>query len=317
MSKCKTVVMNSFKMNYDGKLDMGVISDDITIYDSSETSQIVERASGAEVIITKELPVPKDVIAALPDSVKMICEAGTGYNNIDIEACREKGITVCNIPAYSSERVAHTAIMLLLNLSSCMGSQIRMLERKDRSNFTEHMKVSHVEVNGKTLGLLGAGNIGGEVAKVAVALGMKVLISKRNPGTDTENIKYVSFEEMIKNSDYISLHCPLSDATRHIIDEKVIGMMKPGVCIINTSRGPLIDEMALIKALNDGRVAGAGLDVQETEPPAQDNPLYDMDNVILTPHMGWKGFETRQRLVSIIADNVKAYEEGNPINVVS
>ena len=260
-----------------------------------------------------------DTIARFPDSVQLICEAGTGYNNIDIEAARARGITVCNIPAYSTERVAHTAIMMILNLSSSMQIQQAMLAGGDRSNFTKCMQVSHVEVNGKVLGIVGAGNIGREVIKVAQALGMKVLAYVRTPRADEDNLKYVSFEELLKQSDYISLHCPLTPQTRHMINKETIAMMKPTACIINTGRGALIDEPALIEALKEGRIAGAGLDVQETEPPVQDNPLYDMPSVILTPHMGWKGLETRQRLVSILRTPMidQAFDEGRPQNVVS
>ena len=313
----KTVVLNSERMNYDGKQDLSVLSSEVKEYASTEQDQILERVQGMDVVVTKEMPVDGDTIARFPDSVQLICEAGTGYNNIDIEAARARGITVCNIPAYSTERVAHTAIMMILNLSSSMQIQQAMLARGDRSNFTKCMQVSHVEVNGKVLGIVGAGNIGREVIKVAQALGMKVLAYVRTPRADEDNLKYVSFEELLKQSDYISLHCPLTPQTRHMINKETIAMMKPTAYIINTGRGALIDEPALIEALKEGRIAGAGLDVQETEPPVQDNPLYDMPNVILTPHMGWKGLETRQRLVSILAANIQAFDEGRPQNVVS
>ena len=163
----KTVVLNSERMNYDGKLDLSVLSSEVKEYASTEQDQILERVQGMDVVVTKEMPVDGDTIARFLDSVQLICEAGTGYNNIDIEAARARGITVCNIPAYSTERVAHTAIMMILNLSSSMQIQQAMLARGDRSNFTKCMQVSHVEVNGKVLGIVGAGNIGREVIKVA------------------------------------------------------------------------------------------------------------------------------------------------------
>ena len=313
----KTVVLNSARMNYDGKLDMSVLSSDVTEYAVTEQDQILERVQGMDVVVTKEMPVSGETIAQFPDSVKLICEAGTGYNNIDIEAARAKGITVCNIPAYSTERVAHTAIMMILNLSSTMQVQQAMLTKGDRSNFTKCLQVNHVEVIGKVLGVIGSGTIGREVIKVAQALGMKILAYTRTPRADEENLKYVSLEELLKESDYISLHCPLTPQTRHIINKDTIAMMKPTAFVINTGRGALIDEPALIEALQKGQIAGAGLDVQETEPPVQDNPLYDMPNVILTPHMGWKGLETRQRLVAILAANIKGFIEGKPQNVVS
>lgn len=313
----KTVVLNSARMNYDGKLDMSVLSSDVTEYAVTEQDQILERVQGMDVVVTKEMPVSGEIIAQFPDSVKLICEAGTGYNNIDIEAARAKGITVCNIPAYSTERVAHTAIMMILNLSSSMQIQQAMLTKGDRSNFTKCLQVNHVEVNNKVLGVIGAGTIGKEVIKVAQALGMKILAYTRTPREDEENLKYVSLEELLKQSDYISLHCPLTPQTRHLINKDTLAMMKPSAFVINTGRGALIDEPALIEALQNGQIAGAGLDVQETEPPVQENPLYDMPNVVLTPHMGWKGLETRQRLVSILAGNIQGFVNGKPQNVVS
>ncbi len=313
----KTVVLNAAKMNYDGNLDFSILSDDVTVYADTTPDQLLERIQGAGVVVTKEMPVSGDLIRQFPDSVKIICEAGTGYNNLDLTAAREKGIIVCNVPSYSSERVAHTAIMMILNLSSTMQTQMKMLAKGDRSNFTKHLQVPHVEVNGKTLGIIGAGNIGRAVIKIAKALDMNILVYTRTPREDSDGIRYVDLETLLKNSDYVSLHCPLTPQTRHIINKETLSLMKPSAFLINTSRGALADEPALIEALQSGVIAGAALDVQETEPPVEDNPLYTLDNVILTPHMGWKGLETRQRLVSILDGNIKAFFAGNPRNVVS
>ena len=153
--------------------------------------------------------------------------------------------------------------------------------------------------------------------QIAQALDMNILVHSRTPREDEKGIRYVSLEELLKNSDYVSMHCPLTESTKHMINKETLSLMKPSAFIINTSRGALIDEAALIEALKNGTIAGAGLDVQEMEPPEENSPLYTMDNVLLTPHMGWKGLETRQRLVSILADNIKKFTEGNPINVVS
>lgn len=313
----KTVVLNAAKMNFDGSLDFSVLSDEVIVFDETTPDQLLERIEGAAVIVTKEMPVSGELIDRFPDSVKLICEAGTGYNNLDLEAAKKKGITVCNIPAYSSQRVAHTAIMMLLNLSSSMQKQLRMLALKNHDNFTKNLQVSHVEVNNKVLGIIGAGNIGREVIKIARALDMEILVYTRTPKQDSDGIRYVDLETLLKNSDYVSLHCPLTPQTKHLINRKTLELMKPTAFLINTSRGALINEAELIDALKEGVIAGAGLDVQEVEPPAFDSPLYDMDNVILTPHMGWKGLETRKRLLSILEGNVKAYFEGAPINVVS
>ena len=313
----RVVVVNASKMNYDQALAFSVLSSDVQVYDDSTNAELIERIQGARVVVTKELPVGADLLSQFPDTVKLIVEAGTGYNNIDLNAAKERGITVCNIPAYSTERVAHTVIMMILNFASTMQKQIGMLAKGDRSNFTKHLQVSHTEVNGKTLGVVGAGLIGMEVIKVAKALGMNILVYTRTPKADGDGIRYVSLDELLENSDYITLHCPLNDQTKHMINKETIGKMKSSAVIVNTGRGPLINEAELCEALATKRIAGAGLDVQEVEPPAEDSPLYTLDNVIITPHMGWKGLETRQRLVGIIRDNVQAFFKGEPINVVS
>lgn len=313
----KVVVLNGKKMNYDGKLDFSVLAEKVEVYDDTNEKEFQERVSDATVIVTKEMPVTAEMINNLPDSVRLICEAGTGYNNIVLDAASARNITVCNIPAYSSERVAQTAVMMMLNLASTMQVQLRMLERGDKSNFNKHLLVPHTELNGKTLGIIGEGHIGKEVEKIALAIGMKVLVYTRTANPDTDSVKHVSLDELFESSDYISLHCPLNDNTRHIINTEALSKMKKSAFIINTARGALIDEPALIEALKSGQIAGAGLDVQETEPPVQDSPLYTMENVILTPHMGWKGLETRQRLVSILSDNIHAFIDGSPINVVN
>lgn len=313
----KCVVLNAKKMNFDGKLDFSVLSSDVTVYDDTTNEELPGRIQGADIIVTKEMPVSAEMIQRFPESVKLICEAGTGYNNIDLEAARKKGITVCNIPAYSTERVAHTAIMMILNLSSTMQVQMKMLANGNHDNFTKNLQVPHVEVNGKTLGVIGAGHIGKKVIKIAQALDMNILVYTRTPGEDEKGIRYVSLKELLEHSDYVSLHCPLTESTKHMINKETLKLMKPSAFIINTSRGALIDEAALIEALKNGKIAGAGLDVQETEPPKETSPLYTMENVLLTPHMGWKGLETRKRLVSILADNIKNFLAGNPKNVVS
>lgn len=313
----RVVVVNASKMNYDHALDFSVLSSDVQVYDDSTNEELIERIQGARVVVTKELPVGADLLSQFPDTVKLIVEAGTGYNNIDLNAAKERGITVCNIPAYSTERVAHTVIMMILNFASTMQKQIGMLAKGDRSNFTKYLQVSHTEVNGKTLGVVGAGHIGMEVIKVAKALGMNILVHTRTPMADGDGIRYVSLDELLEHSDYITLHCPLNEQTKYMINKEAIGKMKTSAVIVNTGRGPLINEADLCEALAAKRIAGAGLDVQEVEPPAEDSPLYTLDNVIITPHMGWKGLETRQRLVGIIRDNVQAFFKGEPINVVS
>ena len=312
----RTVVLNADLVNYDGKVDYSRIASEVVVYDETPEDEILERVEGFTVVVTKEMKVGGDVIRRFPDSVRMICEAGTGYNNIDLAAAREKGIVVCNIPAYSSERVAHTAILLILSLASSLQKQIRMLAEGDHDNFHRHLMVDHVEVNGKTLGVIGYGNIAQEIIKVAQALGMNILVGTRTPREDVDGVHFTTNEEVFADSDFLSLNCPLTASTRHMINARTLATMKPTAYVVNTARGALIDEAALIEALDQGVIAGAGLDVQEVEPLDDASPLYTMDNVIITPHMGWRGLETRRRLVSMIGDNIRAFAAGHPINRV-
>ncbi|MEG6584721.1 NAD(P)-dependent oxidoreductase [Dendrosporobacter sp. 1207_IL3150] len=315
----KAVFLNAAKLDFDNKLDFSPLTTltTLTNYDSSENDEILARVQDQDIIITKELPVGRDVISQFPPSVKLICEAGTGYNNIDIVAAREKNIDVCNIPSYSTEAVAQLAITFVLNLSASLPQQHHMLSRKDFSNFTNFLSVPHFELQGKTLGVIGAGAIGRNTVRLGLALGMNVIIYDPFPKTFGEDVKFVSIEEVLKQSDFISLHCPLTADTKHIINKERLSLMKPSAYIVNTSRGALINEADLIEALRNGQIAGAGLDVQEIEPPSTDNPLFEMENVIMTPHIGWRRYESRQRLVNLMGDNINAFIEGSPINVVN
>lgn len=313
----KIVIIQGEKTNYDGAIDYSIVGKDLHVYPYCDSEELLKNISDAGIVIVKEYPLPKEVIERFPDSVHLLCEAGTGYNNIDVEACKAKGITVCNIPAYSSECVAQTTMMLILNMASSMRQQMHMLSMNDHSNFTDHLCVPHVELQNKTLGIIGYGNIGSSVAKLARAFNMQVLVYTRTKRENLDGIEFVDLDTVIKKADFLSLHSPLTDKTFHLIGKDELAKMKKTAYIINTARGPLIDEAALIEALNDKVIAGAALDVQEVEPPADDNPLYQMTNVILTPHIGWKGFEARKRLVAILAENVQSYMGGKPVNVVS
>lgn len=267
---------------------------------------------GADIIISKEIPVPGEIISKFPASVRLIQEAGTGFNNVDLTAAKAKGVTVCNCPAYSSDAVAHLVFTLILNFSCSLVPQMRMLQKGNRDNFNKCLQVPHFELQGKTLGLIGgSGGIGSMVSDLAEALGMKVVLTSRSPRPNA-----LPLEELLRTSDFVSLHCPLNAETKHIINKDTLKLMKPTAYLINSGRGSLIKETDLIEALQNKVIAGAGLDVQETEPPAADNPLYELENVILTPHIGWKRLETRQRLMDIVADNIASFLQGKPVNVV-
>lgn len=313
------VFLNSSRVDFDNKLDFSKLEElgKVTLYEDSSDSQILDRVKGQNIVITKELPIGRELIKKFPSSVKLICEAGTGYNNIDIEACRERNIRVCNVPGYSSEAVAQLVITFMLSLSSSLHRQQRMLTNKNYDNFTKFLQVPHFEVQNKTLGVIGAGAIGQQVMKIAEALGMKILVYSRTPkDLGSAAIKFTSLEELLKESDFVTIHCPLTEKTKHLIDKSKLQLMKPNAFIINTSRGAIIKEQDLIEALKDKVIAGAALDVQEIEPPKLTNPLYSMENVILTPHIGWKGYETRQRLINLLAENIEAYIAGRAVNVI-
>jgi glycerate dehydrogenase len=283
---------------------------------SPSTDAIAERAKGFDVIITKEVHVD---VERLPSSVKLVCEAGTGYNNIDVAKAAARGITVCNVPTYSSSAVAQLVITFVLSLSVGLVEQHRALDRGDRSHFIGFeglAKYSMCETEQKVIGLVGGtGAIGQQVARLANALGMKVLVWSRS-ATTTDDWDAVSLDELLSRSDFVSIHCPLNEHTRGLIDASAMAKMKPTARIINTARGAVINESDLIHALQNNIIAGAALDVQEREPPQEDSPLYTMPQVYLTPHIGWKRLETRQRLIDSVATTIARYLAGDPINVV-
>lgn len=317
----KVVFLNSARLNFDNKLKFSSIEQltNFTKYDVSNDKEILERVKDQSIIITKELPLGRDLISRFPSCVKLICEAGTGYNNIDIVAAREKNITVCNIPSYSSEAVASLVITFILNFSSSLIQRQVMIKQKNFDDFTKHVELSHFEVQNKTLGVIGGfGAIGREVIKVALALGMNIIIYSRTQKTiDNPNVHFVPLEELLKQSDFITLHCPLTADTLHLIDKDKLKLMKPSAFIINTSRGAVIKETDLIDALQNKEIAGAALDVQDPEPPQLTNPLFNMENVIITPHIGWRRFESRQRLINLMAVNIESFIKGKLINVVN
>jgi glycerate dehydrogenase len=316
-----TVFLNLAKLNFDNKLNFSSISEltTFTKYDESSDKEILKRVKDQTIVITKELPLGRDLISQFPDSVKLICEAGTGYNNIDIASARGKNITVCNVPSYSTQGVADLVITYILNFSSSLIQQQIMLKQKNFDNFSKHLQLPHFELQNKTLGVIGGyGAIGREVIKIALALGMNINIySRTKKPWDNPNVHFVSIEELLKQSDFVSLNCPLTKDTLNFIDKDKIKLMKPSAFIINTARGALIKENDLIEALQNGKIAGAALDVQDPEPPKLTNLLFDMENVILTPHIGWRRFETRQRLIELMAVNIKSFIKGKSINVVN
>ena len=322
------LLINAGRIDFDKALDLSPltsISHLEVFQDDCNPATIATRAAGCEaaVLITKEIPVPAAAIEALPESVKMICEAGTGFNNVDLEAARKRGITVCNVAGYSSSSVATLVMSHVLNFACSLHLQYAALREGDHASFVGSAPcgsprgMPHFEIGGKTIGLVGGtGAIASEVQRVALALGMRVLVYSRS-GTAPDGAEACDLPTLLGQSDFVSLHCPLKPETTNLIDAKALALMKPTAYLINTARGGIIDQDALVEAMTRNQIAGAALDVQVVEPPPPEHPLYGLKNVVLTPHIGWKRAETRQRLIGLVAENVRRFFEGSPINVVS
>lgn len=315
----KIVVLDGYTEN-PGDLSwdsLGALGD-LTVYDRTPKELIVERIGDAEAVYVNKVPIDRDVMEKCP-SLRFIGVLATGYNVIDVEAAKEKGIVVSNIPTYGTQSVAQYAIALLLELCHHVGEHSECVKAGEWTKNEDWCFWKHplIELAGKKMGIIGFGRIGQMTGKLASALGMEVLAYDSYPSADIEGCRYVSLDEVIENSDVISLHCPLFPATKEIINKNTISRMKTGVMIINTSRGPLICEEDLADALKSGKVAGAAVDVVSVEPIREDNPLLTAPNIIITPHIAWAPKESRQRLMDVAVDNLRAYLKGEPSNVVN
>lgn len=282
-----------------------------------EREELFKLASDCDAIIINKIVVDEALLAACP-KLKYVGVFATGYNVVDIEACRKRGITVTNVPGYSTNAVAQLAFALLLNFLGAIDKYTASVAAGDwvKSKCFTYTPYPTYELHGKTFGIYGYGNIGKAVAKIADAFGANVIICTR---TQPKNCPYplVSQEELFKTSDIISLHCPLTEVTANLINEHTLSLMKRSAVLINTARGGLVDEAALAKALNSGRIAGACADTVTVEPMKADNPLLHAKNCYITPHIAWTATEAKDRLVKIAAENLKAFLDGTPKNVVS
>lgn len=290
----------------------------VTVYDSTPVDCVVKRARDAEALIVNRIVLNRAVLDALP-KLRYIGTLATGYNTIDVRAAREKGVTVCNVPLYCVETVAQLTLALLLALC-CRVEQLSAVTRSGGWNDAveaTHATAPILELSGKTLGILGFGNIGRAVAQLGLALGMRVLVHSRTQRALPAGCTWCGFETLFETADVVSLHCPLTDETRGIVGASVLARMKPTALLINTARGALVDENALADALNSGRLAGAGLDVMAEEPPRADHPLLTAKNCLITPHIAWASREARLRLIEAVAGNLRAFLAGQPVNVVS
>lgn len=316
----KIVILDGYTEN-PGDLSWGGFEalGSVTVYDRTPADQILARAKGAEIVLTNKTPLSAQTLAALAPELQYIGVLATGYNVVDIAAARAQGIPVCNIPTYGTTAVAQFVMALLLELCHHVGDHSRSVKAGDWSRCPDfcYWNSPLIELAGKTFGVIGYGRIGRATARLAAAFGMEILAYDAHATGMDEVARLVSLDELLERSDVISLHCPLFESNRGMINRASIARMKDGVLLINTSRGPLIDEAALAEALRTGKVAGAGLDVLETEPARPDNPLLAEPNCLITPHIAWAPKESRQRLMDIAVENLQAWLKGNPQNVVN
>jgi glycerate dehydrogenase len=292
------------------------------VYDRTDFApeKVIAAIGNADVIFTNKTPLPKVVLEKVP-SVKYIGVLATGYNVVDTIAAKELGIKVTNIPTYGTTAVAQFTFALLLELCHHVGAHGDAVQKGDWTNCKDFCFWNYplIELAGKNIGLIGYGRIGQAAGKIAQAFGLNILAydEYQNTALESETCKYVTLDELLAQSDIISLHCPLFESTQGIINKDNIAKMKDGVLILNTSRGPLVVEQDLCDALNSGKVGGAALDVVSSEPIAATNPLLQAKNCIITPHIAWAPKESRARLMNIAVDNLAAFVNGSPVNVVN
>ncbi|MEN8123582.1 MAG: D-2-hydroxyacid dehydrogenase [Bacteroidota bacterium] len=319
----KIVVLDGFTLN-PGDLSWKGIEKlgNLTVYDRTEkeVDKIVKAIADAEIIFTNKTVLNKETIEKAPN-VKYIGVLATGYNVVDIAAAKQFGITVTNVPGYSTNAVAQMTFALLLELTNQVGIHNSTVKAGEWSNSIDFCfwKTPLIELSDKIIGIIGFGQIGRTTAKIAQAFGMKVLVhSNRNfPELETRTLQFTNLDTLFEESDVISLHCPLTEKTEGIINKNSIEKMKDDVMIINTARGQLIVEEDLKNALNSNKVGAAAIDVVSVEPMPKDNPLFQAKNCIITPHIAWASKESRERLMNIAAYNLKVFLKGNPVNVVN
>lgn len=317
----KIVILDGYTLNpgdlsWDGLKQFG----EVTLYDRTPVDKVVERSKGADVIFTNKTPVNAAALNSLPD-LKYIGVLATGYNIVDILMAKEKGITVSNVPGYGTPSVVQLTFGLLLELCLRVQRHSDAVAAGRWSSAVDFCFWDYplVELTGKTMGIIGFGHIGKQVADVATAFGMKVIGTSRNRTDQSHrsNFKWAEIPELLEQSDVVSIHCPLTPETKGLINKENLQRMKSSAFLLNTSRGPVIIEEDLAEALNNNKIAGAGLDVLSVEPPAKDNPLFSAKNCIITPHIAWATKEARARLMEITVGNLTAYKNGNPVNVVN
>ena len=306
--------LNPGDLSWEGLAQCG----ELTVYARTAAGDVPARAAGAGVVLTNKVVLGAAEMAALPD-LRYIGVLATGVNVVDLAAAKARGIVVTNVPAYGAPSVAQHVFALLLELARGVGRHADLVRAGDwcRSEDFAFWVSPQMELSGKTLGIVGFGGIGRAVARIALAFDMRVLVHTRTPDPEAAEVEFVTLDRLFAEADVVSLHCPLTAETRRLVDAGRLARMKPSAFLINTGRGPLIDEAALADALRKGVIAGAGLDVLTEEPPPTDNPLLAAPNCLITPHLAWATLAARQRLMQTVTDNVRAFLDGRPQNQVS
>lgn len=305
---------NPGDLSWDGLKEWGTL----TIYPRTAPEDVVARAKDADAILINKINITEDILAQLP-KLRYIGVLATGYNVVDIEAAHRHGVTVTNIPAYSTESVVQMTFAHILNITNQVAhyaDEARAGRWSENPDFC-YWDTPLPELSGKTLGVVGLGHIGQRVAAIAHLFGMDVFaVTSKDATSLPEGIHKTTLDGLLGASDIVSLHCPLTPTNHHLLNAEKIGRMRPGAILINTARGALVDEQAVADALASGRLAGYGADVMENEPPREGSPLFDQPHAYLTPHIAWATMEARQRLMQICVDNVRAFVEGHPQNVI-
>lgn len=312
----KICILDGYSLN-PGDLDWSPVErlGDVTLFDRTPADKIVEHAADADIVLTNKVPFSADTLRQLP-RLRFICVLATGYNIIDTDAAARQGVVVANIPAYSTMSVAQMAFAHILNITNHVASYAREVADGKWTNCPDFCfwDSALTELAGKTMGIVGLGNTGMATARIAVAMGMKVVaMTSKSADTLPEGITPAPLDDVLASADVVSLHCPLTPSTRHLINAASIAKMKPSAILINTGRGPLVDEQAVADALNGGRLAAFGADVLSQEPPRGDNPLLSARNCFLTPHIAWATLEARTRLMSTATENVRQFIAGEPV----
>ena len=316
----KIVVLDGYGLNpgdlsWKGMEALG----ELVVYDRTSPSEVMERSANAEVLITNKTVITAEHMAALPQ-LKYIGVLATGYNVVDIDEARHRGIVVTNIPAYSTASVAQMVFAHVLNITQRVGYYANENAKGRWTNSIDfcYWDTNLIELEGKKMGIVGLGNIGQATARIAQAFGMEILVfTSKEQSALPEGMKKVTLDELFAQSDVVSLHCPLTPDTKEMVNSARLRTMKPSAILINTGRGPLVNEQDLADALNEGRIAAAGLDVLSVEPSVFGNPLFYARNCFITPHIAWATKEARTRLMDIAVNNLKSYQEGNVINNVA